>query len=50
MESIGKLIHLKKRGAEGIEHSEKGRNKVKTRKFNYIDVTPKKVNKKKNCK
>ena len=38
---------FKQRGAKGIEHLQKGR-KVK-RQFNYIDVTPKKVNKKKNC-
>ena len=44
------IFMFKKRGAESIEHLQKGRNKVKTRKFNYIDVTPKKINKKKNCK
>ena len=38
---------FKQHGAKGIEHLQKGR-KVK-RKFNYIDVTPKKVNKQKKC-
>ena len=37
---------FKQRGAKGIEHLQKGR-KVKHQ-FDYIDVTPKKVNKKKN--
>ena len=39
---------FKQHGAEGIEHLQKGR-KVK-RQYKYIDVTPKKGNKKKNCK
>ena len=34
----------------GIEHLQKGRNKVKTHEYNYIDVTLKKQIKKKNCK
>ena len=33
---------FKERGAEGIEHLRKGRNKLQTRKYNGIDVTPKK--------
>ena len=42
------LNAFKQHGTKGIEHLQKGR-KVKC-KFNYIDVTLKKVNKKKNCK
>ena len=39
---------FKERGVEGIEHLQKGRNKLQTRKYNYIDVTPKnKIKKKK---
>ena len=41
---------FKQRGAKGIEHLQKGRNKVKTHEYNYIDVTPKKRIKKKKCK
>ena len=46
---------FKERGAEGIEHLKKGRNKLKdsklkTGKYNYIDLTLKKKIKKKNCK
>ena len=39
---------FKERGAEGIYNLRKGRNV--THKYSYIDVTPKKKIKKKNCK
>ena len=46
----GEVNTFKQHGAEGIEQLQKHRNKVKAGKFNYLDVTPKKGNKKKNCK